>query len=214
VPRIAVLSSWAPGRKPSASVPTYRLVGRAAAEMHAAAESFVSEWDRPARDLTTELHEQLALLRPALEQVGRWDAARSLGDRLEDYISSHPLERGICHNDLTLDNVHVDRDRITVFDLDSATEFWRAAEPQGVFHWAQLSGGPWWEAWQAGYAEIRTMAEHDLAAVPWFVLLFQFENTAWQLGLTPTSIGPLITLDDLGTLVDWWGGWAYVHCRP
>jgi Ser/Thr protein kinase RdoA (MazF antagonist) len=214
VPRIAVLSSWAPGRKPSASVPTYRLVGRAAAEMHAAAESFVSEWDRPARDLTTELHEQLALLRPALEQVGRWDAARSLGDRLEDYISSHPLERGICHNDLTLDNVHVDGDCITVFDLDSATEFWRAAEPQGVLHWAQLSGGPWWEAWQAGYAEVRTMAEHDLAAVPWFVLLFQFENTAWQLGLTPTSIGPLITLDDLGTLVDWWGGWAYVHCRP
>lgn len=213
VPRLAVLSSWAPGRKPSASEGAYRLVGRAAAQIHAAAESFSSERDRPPRDLTTELHEQLALLRPALELVGRWDAALSLGERIEEFVSSHQLERGICHNDLTLDNVHVEGDRITVFDLDSATECWRASEPQGVFHWAQLSGGPWWDAWQAGYGEVRTMAAQDLASVPWFVLLFQFENAAWKLGLTATSIGPLITVDDLGTLVDWWGGWAHVHCR-
>jgi Ser/Thr protein kinase RdoA (MazF antagonist) len=213
-PRVAVLSAWAPGSKPSASEKTYRLVGRAAAEIHAAADSFSRALDRTPRDLTTELHAHLELLRPALEQVGRWDAALALAERLEGFVSSHRLERGVCHNDLTLDNVHIDADRITVFDLDTATVSWRAAEPQGVFHSAQLSGGPWWAAWQAGYSDVRTMPGPDVEAVPWFVLLSQFENTAWKLGLTPTSIGPLITLDDLGTLVDRWSEWGRIHCRP
>jgi len=100
----------------------------------------------------------------------------------ERFVSSHRLQRGVCHNDLTLDNVHVDADRITVFDLDSASVSWRAAEPQGIFQSAQVSGGPWWAAWQAGHSDVRTTPGPDVEAVPWFVLLSQFE-TAWKPGL-------------------------------
>jgi Ser/Thr protein kinase RdoA (MazF antagonist) len=214
VPRLAVLTRRAPGTKPTASEATHRLVGRAAAQLHAAGDSFSTADDRPAHDLTTELHDQLSLLRPALEQVGRWDAARALAEDLEAFLSSSTLDRGICHNDLTLDNVHIDGDTITVFDLDSAATSWRAAEPQGVFHAGQLRGEPWWEAWRGGYTEVRQMSDADVAAVPWFVLLFQFENAAWKLGLTPTSVGSLMTTDDLRTLIDWCGGWAHVHCAP
>ncbi|HYD09644.1 MAG TPA: phosphotransferase [Acidimicrobiales bacterium] len=212
-PRLAVLSTWAPGAKPPPTEATYRLVGRAAAAIHAAADTFGAADDRPARDLQTELHDQLGLLRPSLEQVGRWDAVADLARRLEDHLSTQPLDVGVCHNDLTLDNVHIEEDRITVFDLDSAALSWRAAEPQGVFHAGQLRGDDRWAAWQAGYREVRPLAAVDAAAVPWFVLLFQLENTAWKLGLTPTSIGPQLGLDDLPTLVDWWGGWWHVHCR-
>jgi len=93
-PRVAVLSAWAPGSKPSASEKTYRLVGRAAAEIHAAADSFSRALDRTPRDLTTELRPQMELLRPALEEVGRWNAALTLAERLEGFVSSHRLQRG------------------------------------------------------------------------------------------------------------------------
>jgi Ser/Thr protein kinase RdoA (MazF antagonist) len=127
--RTAVLSAWAPGTKPPPSEKTYRLLGSAAAEIHAAAEDFESPFTRSST-FESEVDQQLDLLRPLLDATGRWPDVAGLGDLLRRVISPD-LERGICHNDLTLDNVHIDGERICVFDLDSAGEHWRASEPQG-----------------------------------------------------------------------------------
>ena len=46
--------------------------------------------------------------------------------------TTEAVDWGFCHGDLTLDNVHIDGDTITVFDFDYAAEHWRAWEPHGV----------------------------------------------------------------------------------
>lgn len=151
-------------------------------------------------------------LRPALEHVGRFHEVEALAGRAASVVARDAPRRGVCHCDLTLDNVHIENDTITVFDFDTAAEHWRAAEPQGVFQSAAMTGAPWWDAWRAGYAEVRDVAEQDETYVPWFVLIAQLENTAWKLGLTPTSVGTLLQHDDLQALVDTWALWADTHC--
>lgn len=211
--RWAVLSEWAPGEKPAPSAATYRLLGSAAATIHAATEDFDSSHVRPSRTISSEVDHYLALLRPSLDRIGRWDEVEALGRRVSKALSG-PLERGVCHNDLTLDNIHIhiDSDRLTVFDLDSAGEGWRAWEPQGVYQASVLNGDSRWEHWLAGYEAIRPMAEVDRAAVPYFVLMAHFEHVAWKLGLTRTSVGQLLTEADLPGLVDGWSEWAGANC--
>jgi len=214
IERTVVLTGWAPGTKPQPSAHTYRLLGRAAAAIHNASDSFTSPHSRAPRTIETEIDRQVARLRPALEPLGRFHEVEALARRAASVLARDAPQRGVCHCDLTLDNVHIENDTITVFDFDSASEHWRAAEPQGVFHSAAMTGAPWWDAWRAGYAEVRDVAEQDGTYVPWFVLIAQFENTAWKLGLTPTSVGTLLQHNDLPRLVDTWGLWAETHCAP
>lgn len=209
--RHAVLSHWAPGTKPRPSETTYHLLGRAAGLIHRAADSFRSA-HTPVRDLETELDAYLVLLRPALEAAGRLDRVSELAERVRGRLSNPSLSRGICHNDLTLDNVHVDGEDLFVFDLDYAGEHWRASEPQGVFHYAQITGRPWWDCWKAGYRTIQSFADADERAVGWFVPLFQFENLAWKLGLTPTSVGVTMSPRGVPGIVDDWVRWVNTHC--
>ena len=157
------------------------------------------------------MDEQLALLQPALERISRWADAAGLGEVIRRFVTDE-LERGICHNDLTLDNIHIDGDCIIVFDFDSAGEHWRASEPQGLYHSSVLTSGPWWTSWLAGYSKVRPMSEVDQRAVPYFVLMHQFENTAWKLGLTPTSVGEQLGEHELQERVDTWLDWSAMHC--
>lgn len=211
--RMAVLSEWAPGVKPAPSAGTYRLLGRLAGAIHVAAGTYRPAWRKPGADMDTKVWSRLALLRPLLEEAGRWDEARRLAERLERFVAATSLERGVGHGDLTLDNVHVEGHGIYVFDFDSSREHWRAFEPQGVFHYSVLAGQPWWDHWLAGYTSVRPMPATDQAAVPWFVLMFQFENTAWKLGLTTGSAGVMLRPEELAGVVDAWTAWASRYCR-
>lgn len=210
--RTGVMSRWAPGAKPTASPETYRLLGRTAASFHVAADTYRPALARPEADVRTEVGEPLERLRPLLQDADRWDEAQSLAQRLERFVAGCGLERGICHNDLTLDNVHINGSELYVFDFDSAHVHWRAWEPQGVFHFGALSGNPWWECWREGYTTIRQLSAIDEAAVPWFALMSQFENTAWKLGLMPTSAGLHLRPDQLPAIVDSWSAWSRDHC--
>jgi Ser/Thr protein kinase RdoA (MazF antagonist) len=75
-----------------------------------------------------------------------------------------------------------------------------------------MTGGPWWSSWLDGYTQVRPFRDADRAAVPYFVLMHQLENTAWKLGLTPTSVGQLLDEHELGERVDDWLRWAETHC--
>ncbi|MHB8340026.1 MAG: hypothetical protein ACYDB7_02495 [Mycobacteriales bacterium] len=108
--------------------------------------------------------------------------------------------------------MHTCDGQMYLFDFDGAAEHWRAWVPQGVFHYSVLSGRPWWDCWLAGYRTVRAMAADNQVAVPYFVLMFQFENAAWNLGLTPTSVGALLRPDDLGGVVNRWNAWAGAYC--
>jgi Ser/Thr protein kinase RdoA (MazF antagonist) len=63
--------------------------------------------------------------------AGRWQPAVSLGERLKRRLAEPSLDWGICHMDLSLDNVHR-AENVTVFDFDSAGTCWRAVEPWAV----------------------------------------------------------------------------------
>lgn len=213
VTRQAVLSEWAPGAKPKPAVHTYRLLGALAARIHAGSDSYRPRWHRPGATYDSEVVRHLARLRPVLELTGRWRDAQALADSLDRFLRSHRLERGICHNDLTLDNIHIDGDQIHVFDFDSSSEHWRAWEGQGVYAAGAESSAPWWESWTAAYREVRPLPSGEELAVPWFHLMAHFENAAWRFGLTPTSVGPGPPAEELGPLVDSWRAWARERCH-
>ena len=211
VARTAVLTPWAPGAKPPPSVAVYEALGEAAAMLHAAADGFSAGRPGEARAEATIgslVDEPLELMAVTLGRAGVSAAVARLADRVRGRLADPSLERGIVHHDLSLDNVHLDGDRIVVFDLDSARVGWRALEPSGVFAYSDAEGQPFWRAWLTGYRRVRPLAEVDEAAVPLFHLVASFENTAWKLGLTPTSVGPLMNPDQIGRVVEGWLAWA------
>jgi len=141
--RVAVLFAWAPGAKPAPGDETYRLLGEAAARIHSAADGFDPSPIREKYDAAVLIDNQLQRMRPLLLQAGRWRTATALGERMQEQLAEPSLDRGICHMDLTLDNVHVAED-LTVFDFDSAGTCWRAVEPWGVVRFPRPTSRRGW----------------------------------------------------------------------
>ena len=126
-----VLFEWAAGEKPKPELSTYTLIGKAAAQIHNAADTFTSELSREKYDAYELIDDQLQRMKTPLEESDQYQRVYELSERMRKIITNPSLDYGIIHNDLTLDNVHLDGDSLTVFDLDSAGESWRAVEPWG-----------------------------------------------------------------------------------
>ncbi len=202
--RTAVLFEWASGEKPEPSRGTYILLGKAAAQIHQAADTFTSSLDRESHDVTTLIDDQLELMKTQLIEAERWLEAVDLGKRLKNIVANPALERGICHMDLTLDNVHMDGDTITVFDFDSAAECWRSLEPYGVLRFSK----EYFKDWLEGYRSVRTFSEVDEHAVAAFAIIGDLRNVVWKLGLARSSRGkPLLDVSELRSVVDEWLEW-------
>lgn len=182
--RPAVLFSYAPGKVLTYSEEDGRLYGRAAAELHGAAEGFHSSAGRAALDVRFLLQGPLQALRPVAERRGLWvkisEAARELEDRLAALIPG--LTAGICHGDLHGHNVHRDDEgRLTFIDFDFCGPGWTAYD-LATFRWAVdlHSADPKpWESFLEGYRQVRPLSEADLAAIPLLVGM----RTVWLMGL-------------------------------
>jgi len=180
--RAYVLWEWAPGGPPRLPV-TDRLAGqfgRAVASFHAAAAGA----DAPPRgaDLGESLGPTLDRVRAAVGAADR-ELLALLGDALPERLGRADLDRGICHGDVSLDNVHVDGDRLVLYDLDLAGAGWRAADLTGV------ASTPWWPAFLAGYRAVRPFGGADLAALPWFRVLGLIANLHFHLVDKPAFRG-------------------------
>lgn len=199
--RAAVLYAWAPGEKPAPGRETYLQLGAAAARIHAAADGFVSQHPRERYDRAMLIDIQQQRLEPYLRRAGVWQRFSALADRMRDAISDPHLDFGVCHMDLTLDNVHVLNGSMTVFDFDSAAEGWRANEAHGVLRFSQEAFADWLE----GYRFFRPFAEADERAARAFGIIGEIRGVSWKLGLAESSRGtPLITFEALpGILADW-----------
>jgi len=68
-------------------------------------------------DAAVLIDEQLQRMKAHLIEAGRWPQVNALADRLRHVVENPALDHGICHMDLTLDNVHRDGDTMTVFDF-------------------------------------------------------------------------------------------------
>lgn len=200
----AVLFDWMAGEKPRPELSTYTLIGEAAARMHNAADTFTSELSREKYDAHKLIDDQLERMKTPLEESGQWQRVFDLAERMRKIIINPSLDYGIIHNDLTLDNVHLNGNSLTVFDLDSAAESWRAAEPWGVLKASEDR----FRAWLKGYRSIRKFSEDDEKAVAAFVIVEDIRNAVWKLGLAKSSRGkPLLQTDELPQVVDEWLEW-------
>ncbi len=202
--RVAVLFEWAAGEKPKAEHSTYVLLGKAAALIHNAADTFTSELPREKYDIHELIDDQLERMKAPLIESGELQRIFNLTKRLRKIIANPSLDYGIIHNDLTLDNIHRNGDTITVFDLDSAGESWRAAEPWGVLRFSE----DYFKAWLEGYRSVRGFSQDDEKAVAAFGIVEDIRNVVWKLGFARSSRGkPLLQTKDLSNVVDEWLEW-------
>ena len=200
----AVMFEWAAGEKPKPELSTYVLVGEAAARIHNAADTFTSELSREKYDAHELIDDQLERMKKPLEESGQWQRVFDLSERMRKIITNPKLNYGIIHNDLTLDNVHRNGDTLTVFDLDSAAESWRAAEAWGVLRASEDR----FRAWLEGYRSIREFSNDDKSAVAAFGIVEDIRNVVWKLGFAKSSRGePLLQTADLPKVVDEWLEW-------
>lgn len=169
-------------------------------------DTFTSSFLRESYDANTLIDEQLRLMKMHLSEAKRWKQAVALGERLKQVIANPALDRGICHMDLTLDNVHRHGDKITVFDFDSAGACWRSIEPHGVLR----SSKEYFEAWLDGYRSVRPFNQHDEKAVAAFCIIGDLRVVAWELGVARSSRGkPILGISDLPGVVDTWLDWEH-----
>lgn len=202
--RVAVLFEWAEGKKPNAEHSTYVLLGKAAALIHQAADTFTSLLPREKYDAGTLIDEQLERMKTPLVESGQWQRVLNLTERLGQIISNPALDWGVCHMDLTLDNVHRNGDSITVFDFDSSGESWRAIEPWGVLKFSE----DYFQDWLEGYRSVRQFSPDNEKAVAAFSIVGDIRNVVWKLGFARSSRGePLLQTTDLPKVVDGWLEW-------
>jgi Ser/Thr protein kinase RdoA (MazF antagonist) len=188
-PRVYAVSEFVVGRRPEAPFEDalYREFGALIATFHTATDGFVSR--HPRRPSTLEALLGRPIERASAALAHRPDDRRvvlELGAeawrRLAD-ASAAGLERGICHGDVSLDNVLIGPGGLSLHDFDSAVPGWRAADLYGVF----LT--PHFEAFVNGYRTVRALDDADIAAVPWFSVAAQIENLAFHLIDKPTYRG-------------------------
>lgn len=202
--RTATVFEWVPGEKPKPSRQTYVLLGEAAARIHEAADAFKPPWLRFPHDAHELIDEQIERMKRHLMAVRRYDQVVALGARLKDRINDPRLDKGICHMDLTLDNVHFHGGKLTAFDFDSAGYGWRAIEPYGVLRFS----ADYFRDWLEGYRSARPFSAADEKAVSAFAIIGDVENVVWKLGEARTSRGtPLMKDEDLPETVAGWLDW-------
>ncbi|MDG4824353.1 phosphotransferase [Asanoa sp. WMMD1127] len=185
--RAYLLWEWAPGALPGARIDddVAAEFGRTVAALHATADAGGPPPPSRERDLP------IAALHGVLEPADR-QLLDLLAAALPERIAGAALDRGICHGDVSLDNVHVDGGRLVLYDLDRATVDYRAADLTGV------ATTPWWPAFLAGYRATRELADADLAALPWLRVRELIANLHFHLVDKPTFRGT----DSIGE------GWA------
>jgi Ser/Thr protein kinase RdoA (MazF antagonist) len=203
-PRAAVLFEWVRGRKPGRSRTTYSHLGRVAALIHQAADTFTSELPREQYTTATLLDEQLERMQEPLVASGQRQAVVDLAERLRQRISRPTLDYGVCHMDLTYDNVHLDDNALTVFDFDSAGRCWRAYEPCRVLKLSE----DFFRTWLDAYRSVRSFSHDDETAVAAFVLVSELRGAVWDLGFARSSRGaPSLHTEDLPKVVGNWLEW-------
>ena len=189
--RLAMLFEAARGAPaPELTIPQAKALGRAAARLHLTADGM--SW-RPARfniDDFQLLLEPLSSIRnlglDASEELGYLE---SIAERVRGCIGTLPQDGavwGLCHGDLHPGNAVFDLDGTpTLFDFDFCGYGWRVYNLT-VFLWnavGERRSRRWtesrWRAFLRGYREERRLTDHELEAVPLFLVARQI----WLMGL-------------------------------
>lgn len=187
--RAAVLYAETPGSKPRPPITPeiYEAVGKATGRMHDAMDHFDLPSPRPGRTVAWLIERSGAIVASSLEGA---EADRSFVETFSTWLAAEVghrapgLDWGVCHGDLTLDNVTIDRDgTVSFFDFDLAAPAWRASEPTGVYTWSleDASVRPLWDAFLIGYRTERAFSDDDEAAVPHLAAAYELWDLAHEI---------------------------------
>jgi Ser/Thr protein kinase RdoA (MazF antagonist) len=165
---------WASGRKPEPPFTDelFRLYGAGTAEFHAACDR--AELPPRRFDVLEALGRPMEELLPVLEPADRAAFTRVVAVARER-LSGMDLDTGICHGDVSLDNLHVDHDRVVFYDLDRAGNGWRAADLAGVASTDNFA------AFLSGYRSVRPFGAADVAAIRWLAVIDLIGNLHFHL---------------------------------
>jgi len=168
------------GVAPAADARLYRRFGELVARWHEAADRFAgpARYDRRTGTVT----DLLAALadRPADRDLVA-DLAAAARDATRRYAPR--LDHGICHGDVTLDNLLSGPDGLWIHDLDLAAYRPRACDLTGV------AATPYWPDFAAGYRRVRPLREPDLAVLPWCQVTAQLDVLHFHLVAKPRLRG-------------------------
>ncbi|GAA2836416.1 homoserine kinase [Crossiella cryophila] len=197
--RCVLVTEYVPGEQPRRPFTStnYRDFGRALAWLHEATAGFDrTEGARP-YDLRRTLEEPVALIRghsprradkTLLSQV-----TATCRTRLSE-LAGQGLDFGICHGDVSIDNVVIDADgRFAFYDFDLAAPGWRAWDHVRLYRFDRSSRSDLWDYFHQGYDEVRHLTPADLAALPYLDLVEQLWSTALELTLRVLPTGPRAT---------------------
>lgn len=185
--RYGVLFRFAEGQTPPMQPEMCNRLGGTLAQIHQAADSFHSESKRSfAIDRNHLLTEPLSAIQPLIERVLGADEWKTLQDavgKLDEAIPYQQLEFGFCHGDFHDWNMHLDHERLTVFDFDCCSMGYRAYD-LAVFWWNARTNykdqaEPCWSSFLEGYTKERGLAEIDRAAIPYFITA----RRIWLMGI-------------------------------
>lgn len=214
--RAAVLYAQAPGAKPQRplSAELYTTFGQAAARLHTALDTLPDTSGRPPDDVETLVLSPGRILRtlfdPASDGRHQIDATvQHLAREIDRRASG--LDRGICHGDLTLDNLTVTEDgAITFYDFDLAALSWRVRDPCGVFAYSRQvpEARDFWAAFLTGYRAVREFRDEDERATPLMYAVQQFwdlghEVSRWSHWSGQWRVSPAFVTSRLEEIQDW-----------
>ena len=169
-PRPFVLQEFVDGTKPPYEAALYREFGELVARFHEMADSYLPEFPRGAADLSHSLDELVPYLAPAEENL-----LRALADAVLNNLAQYSPGRGICHGDVTLDNLLATGNGLVLYDFDLAGVGYRAADFTGV------AATPYWDSFKAGYTTLRPITADDEAAIPYLGVAARISNLRFHL---------------------------------
>jgi Ser/Thr protein kinase RdoA (MazF antagonist) len=184
-PRPFVLHNFIAGAKPQPPFDDalYEEFGVLVAQFHDAADSFVSAFPRRPADLSHRLDEPLAHIMPLLAPAEE-NLLKALAAAVRNHFTQYSgHSAGICHGDVTLDNVLRTDKGLLLLDFDLSAHGYRAADLTGV------AATPHWSAFKAGYTTRRPITADDEAAIPYLTVVGRIFNLRFHLRDKPLFRG-------------------------
>ena len=176
------LWEYVAGATPAPDPVLYRRFGVLVARWHAAADRFAGPARGDRRDPAVTTAEVLDAL---VERPADRDLVAALAAAGADALRrcGPALDHGICHGDVSLDNLLSGPDGLYLHDLDLAGQRPRASDLTGV------AATPYWDDFLAGYRQVRQFGSADLAALPWCQALARIEHLHFHLATKPRLCG-------------------------
>jgi Ser/Thr protein kinase RdoA (MazF antagonist) len=172
------------------------LVGKTAAELHLAANSFQSKHSRYHLDRKYLIDEPLRIIAQQYDESQRTISKQEVEELKEMVSSLQPIEElaeaihsldvsgdefGIIHSDLHPGNIHFTGNRLTLFDFDHCAYGWRAYELAITEYMPDLQKAAVLE----GYESVRPLTEGERACIPVFAKLRRLWDIGDSLAIEP-----------------------------